>query len=280
MLDHIASLRKTMRPAEKRVAQVVLADPRCAIELSTAAIAARAEVSEPTIIRFCRVLGCSGFRDFKLKLAQELATRDFTGDLELQGSDRAESYTVKVMEAARTSLGRFLQHVDHQSIEQAVDVLLSAKRIIFFGIGASGPVVLDAAHKFLKLNTAVAAYTDEWSQRMAASSFSRDDVVVMISYTGRTIGVVNVARLAKETSAVVIAITKKGSPLAEMADHVIDVDAPEEKQSYLPRHSRLTHFAVMEVLAAGYTLRKGPEFRQHLVNIQEGLEDTRLPRKH
>ena len=89
MLDRIEDILSGMRPAERRIADVILANPGEAIQLSMACIADRASVSEPSIVRFCRLTGCSGYREFKIKLAQELATREFTGDLELDASDRA-----------------------------------------------------------------------------------------------------------------------------------------------------------------------------------------------
>src|ERR1700730_335217 len=61
-----------LRPAERRVADVVLDDVKSALDASNAAIAERAGVSEPTGTRFCRAIGCEGVRDFKLKLAQSL----------------------------------------------------------------------------------------------------------------------------------------------------------------------------------------------------------------
>ena len=277
IIDLIRARRRDMRPAEKRVADVVLAKPEGATRYSTAKMAAKAGVSEPTIIRFCRALGCTGFPDFKLRLAGELAALEAAGELELQVDDRTAAYTSKVIDAARGGLGRFLQTVNHGDIEQIVESLIAAKRIHFLGLGASGPVAMDASYKFLKLNSAVQAYTDEWSQRMATTQLAPGDVVVLISYTGRTITMVNVARLAQEAGAVTVALTKADSPLAEAADLCLGVEAPEETQAFLPRHSRIVHFAAVEVLAAGYSLAKGPEFRSRLQKIQQSLEETRLP---
>ena len=59
-----------LRPAERRVADVVLADVTFAVDASNGDIAKRSETSEPTVTRFCRAIGCEGVRDFKLKLAQ------------------------------------------------------------------------------------------------------------------------------------------------------------------------------------------------------------------
>src|ERR1700733_13223381 len=59
-----------LRSAERRVADLVLADVTFAVDASNGDIAKRSNKSEPTVTRFCRAIGCEGVRDFKLKLAQ------------------------------------------------------------------------------------------------------------------------------------------------------------------------------------------------------------------
>ena len=61
MLAKIKAARDTLRKSEQKVADVVLADPDASVQSSIQAIATRAAVSEPTVIRFCRALDCVGF---------------------------------------------------------------------------------------------------------------------------------------------------------------------------------------------------------------------------
>jgi hypothetical protein len=58
---------------ERRVADVVLANPRAALETATARLAESAQVSEPQVIRFCRALGFDGVKSLKRALAESLA---------------------------------------------------------------------------------------------------------------------------------------------------------------------------------------------------------------
>lgn len=278
IIHKIKSQKPSMRPAEKLVAQFVLKNPTRVTSLSTAAISEAAQVSEPTIIRFCKAMGLKGFPELKLKLAQSVATEEFAGRLELNSQDTSISYSMKVLESAQSGIGRFARKLDFKDIEKAVDLMSKSERLFFFGTGASGPVVMDAVYKFMKLKKSVVGYTDDWSQRMAANSFMPNDCIVCISYTGRTISIVNLARMAQEAGVKVIAVTKADSQLAQYADVTIAVEAPEDAQVYLPRHSRLVHFCVLEVLASGFTLSLGPDFQNRLNRVQQSLEDTRLPR--
>lgn len=59
---------------ERRVADVVLANPRVALETATARLAEAAQVSQPQVIRFCRALGFDGVKSLKRALAESLAT--------------------------------------------------------------------------------------------------------------------------------------------------------------------------------------------------------------
>lgn len=61
---------------ERRVADVVLANPSAALETATAQLAEAAQVSQPQVIRFCRALGFDGVKGFKRALAESLAVGD------------------------------------------------------------------------------------------------------------------------------------------------------------------------------------------------------------
>jgi len=77
--DLIARLRSAsadMTPALERVATAVLNEPDVVLYQSITELADHSKSSEATVMRFCRDLGFSGFQDFKLALARELATRD------------------------------------------------------------------------------------------------------------------------------------------------------------------------------------------------------------
>jgi RpiR family carbohydrate utilization transcriptional regulator len=73
LLDSIRTHINSLSKSEKKVAATILANPQLALAENLTALAKNAEVSEPTVIRFCRAIGYEGWHDFKLKLAQSLA---------------------------------------------------------------------------------------------------------------------------------------------------------------------------------------------------------------
>lgn len=267
-----------MSKSELKVADVVLADPNGTIRSSIAALARSADVSEPTVNRFCRSLDCSGFPDFKLRVAQSLASGTPYVNSNVELSDSVKDFSVKIFEMTMAALDDAKSNLDYDVIGRAVDALAGARRIEFYGLGATASVALDAQHKFFRLNTPVIAYTDVMMQRMSAAAASRGDAVVIISYTGRTIATIDAAKLAREAGATVIGITMPASPLAQHCSLVIGVETAEDTDIYTPAVSRLVQLTIVDVLATGVTLKRGPDFVDHLKKIKNSLKATRFTR--
>ncbi|HLV17626.1 MurR/RpiR family transcriptional regulator [Halomonas sp. H10-9-1] len=279
LLDRIRQRLEELNRSERKVADVILADPGAATSMSIATLAQAASVSEPTVNRFCRSFDAKGYPDFKIKLAQSLAGGTPYVSRAVEPEDSAADYTQKIFGATIAALDEARRQADPQRIERVVDYLIQAKQVHFFGLGASGAVAQDAQHKFFRFNLPVTAYVDVLMQRMVASSCHTGDVVVVISWTGRTRELVDIARLARENGAVVLGITAPGSPLAAECTETLEVAiaTPEDTDHYMPMTSRMIQLALIDVLATGVTLRRGEDFLGHLKKIKDSLLDTRYP---
>ena len=278
LLEEMRRRLDGLNRSEKKVAAVILKDPKSAIRMTITSLAQEAGVSEPTVNRFCRGFDEKGYPDFRLRLAQSLAegmpfvTRnvDYEDSTEVY-SDKIFSSTIAALDAARKSL-------DANAITRAVDHLSQAKQISFFGLGASASVAMDARHKFFRLNIPVSAYEDVLMQRMVAAGAHTGDVIVVISFTGRTQELVEIAELARDSGATVIGITSLGSPLAEVCSILLSAPVEEDTDVYMPMTSRMIHLTLLDVLATGMTLRRGVEFQRYLKRIKDSLLPTRIER--
>ncbi len=163
-------------------------------------MALEANVSEPTVNRFCRSMDTRGFPDFKLHLAQSLANGTPYVNRNVNEDDSVESYTGKIFESAMATLDHVRHSLDKSAINRAVDLLTQAKKIAFFGLGSSAAVAHDAMNKFFRFNVPVVYSDDIVLQRMSCMNCSDGDVVVLISHTGRTKNLVELAQLARETT--------------------------------------------------------------------------------
>ena len=271
--DRLDSLNKS----ERKVAEAILRDPSAATRYSIAALARAANVSEPTVNRFCRGFSATGFPDFKIRLAQSIATGTPYVGQNVEATDSVAEFADKIMLSTIASLDKARQALDPKALSTAIDYLIQAKQINFFGMGGSASVALDAQHKFFRFNIPVMSYDDALMQRMVAAGANVGDVIVLISYTGRTRETVDIAQLARANGATVIGITNPDSPLAEVCSVVVGVTAPEDTEVYMPMSSRIIHLTVIDILATGVTLKRGKDFLGHLKKIKESLKPTRLP---
>ncbi len=275
-LDKIQNHLERLSKSERKVAEVILASPQTAIHSSIATLARMADVSEPTVNRFCRRLDTKGFPDFKLHLAQSLANGTPYVNRNVEEDDSVDSYTSKIFESVMASLDTVKANLDIAAINRAVDLLTQAKKISFFGLGASAAVAHDAMNKFFRFNIPVVYFDDIVMQRMSCMNSGEGDVVVLISHTGRTKNLVEMAHLARENDATVLAITSRDTPLAQAATLALLLDVPEDTDVYMPMVSRIAQLTLIDVLATGFTLRRGAKFRDNLKRVKEALKESRF----
>lgn len=276
LLDRIQALIDTLRPSEQSVARFVLRHPNMVIGLSFTEIAARAGVSQPTVARFCVAAGFSGYRDFKLRLAQSLAKGIPFVHRDVGLQDSMAEVGAKVFDRGIAALMTVRNHLDPPTMERATQMLAHARRIEFYGLGNSGIVAMDAQHKFFRLGVPTVAYSDPHVHAMAASLLVKGDVVVAISGSGQTRELIRSVEIARDAGAEVIAITASGSPLAKLADVAIYADVPEDLDVYAPMTSRLVHLAMIDALSVGVALARGPELGARLKRAKQVISERRM----
>ncbi len=255
--QHIAYVMNNLRKSERKVAEYVLTHQEEVIHLRIVDLARLTEVSEPTVIRFCRAVGCNGFQEFKLTLAQQLTASPSFGQVAVTDDDSTAAFSKKVFAASIDTLISIRDSLHTTTIQNAVDAIANSQRVEFFGFGASGAVAADAYHKFFRLQLAAAAHSDHHLQNMSASSMAAGDVVVAISHSGRTTALLDSLRLVKGAGGTVISLCPSLSPVAEMADIPILVNVEADIEIYTPMCSRIAHLVVIDVLAIGVAQKKG-----------------------
>ena len=288
MLDRIRASMPALPPAEQRVAQLLMSDPRGFARLPVVELAERAHVSKPTVVRFCRSIGYDGLADFKLKLAGSVNEGVPFVHRAVDDDDKAGDIVVKVIDNAVAAMLRYRNAAASQSIERAIAALAEAgrqssqgRRIEFYGVGNSGIVAQDAQHKFFRLGVTSAAISDGHMQVMSATMLRPGDCAVIISNSGRSRDLLDVAEIARRKGATVIAITASGSPLAlecrAGAQHILlAADHPEDADRYSPMVSRLLHLLIIDILTTGAALRLGSAQLRPL--LQEIKKNLRLKR--
>ena len=281
MLNRISAALISLSPAEQRVGRLVLSDPRMFSRLPVSELAAMAEVSNPTVVRFCRSLGYDGLRDFKAKL--EGGGREGVPFVHrsVDVDDTVNDILVKVIDDTMAAVSSYRCHANRLHIESAVAILVATyrnhKRIEIFGLGNSGIVAQDAQHKFFRLGIPATTYGDSHMQLMSASVLGPGDCAVVISNSGRTRDLIAICEMARRQGASTVVVTASGSPLAQAGQIHLAADHPEGFERYCPMVSRLLHLMIVDIVATGVALRIGiEELRPGLRQMQSCLLDKRM----
>jgi len=256
LLERVRASRDALSPAEKRVANFVLDNPRTALNDPIALIAQGAEVSQPTVIRFCRSLGFLGLADFKLKLGSGL-----TGTLPVQRSqvrrqDSTGDLCAKVLDNTISAIMQFRESLNVDAVDRAIELLCQAKRVEFYAMGNSAVVALDAQHKLFRFRIPSVAHTDASMHAMAAELLGPNDVAVFISSSGQPPELARAAGLAVERGAAVISVTAGQSPLARRSTVCIPVEHSEDVSTFVSMISRILHLLVVDMMSVGIAVRR------------------------
>ena len=275
LLEHLNNISGQLRASERKVAQLVADNPTFVMNATMATVADAAGVSEPTVMRFCTSAGFGGFQQFKLALAQTLAL-GIPATLSTIGSeDSLDELSTKIFDHTISSLDRARRYLDPVQIERAVTAILEGSSLTLAGLGASAVIALDAEQKAPLFGIPCSAPGDTHQQFMAAATARAGTVMMVISNTGRTDSIVQIARVARENGATVIGISGEQSPLLEHCDIPLIVRTIEDTDIYTPTVSRLAGLVVIDILATAVALRRGTEHMDRLTGMKEGLAHFR-----
>lgn len=275
LLGRIQALLPELPPSERKVAELVLLRPVEVVSAPISQIATWSRVSQPTVIRFCRRLKCAGLSAFKLRLAGDLGAGIPFVHARLAPGDDLSSVIRKVFDHAITGLTRGRDALPPAAVAQAVAALHRASRIECYGLGNSGVTAQDAQLKLFRLGTPTLVCTDSQMQRVAAALLPSDAVALVISNSGRTTAILEVAALARRSGATIIALTRTGSPLAAAADLLLPADVQENPEVYAPMVARLVHLGIIDVLTVALARAKGPAAITRMEAAKASLQATR-----
>lgn len=270
--------------SDRRLAALVLEDLSFASKAAISEIAARAGVSEPTVTRFCRNLGCEGVRDFKFWLAQAIAI----GGLYLMPAPvnrdaREQRIATAITSAAVTSIERVAAGLDMSALILVAERLAAAKSILCIGSGGtSSMMATEMQNRLFRLGLSVVSQVDGQLQRMYAAVATPETTVVAFSISGYARSVIDSVVLARQYGARTVAVTAPGSALAAAAEAVIPFEPLEDNNIYKPTSSRYALLAIVDMVATATAEALDGKVLESLRRIKQSLntlkvDDPRLP---
>jgi DNA-binding MurR/RpiR family transcriptional regulator len=284
ILVRVRGTLPALRPAERRVAEAMLADPAAAAEQSISVLARQCETSETTVMRLCRALGFERFPELRLALARA-ATREEArhGSVahlraDISRTDGLEDIVRKIGFSDARAIEDTTSNLDITALGLAVDAVARARRIDIFGIGASGFVCQDLQQKLHRIGLLAFAWPDPHAALTSAVLLTPQDVAIGVSHTGTTIDTVEPLRLARKREATTIAITNFArSPIAEHANLVLATAARETTFRSGATASRIAQLAVVDCLFVAVAQRSFEKTMEALESTYAAVQDRRYP---
>lgn len=270
----LEGLYPSLHRVEKKIAGYVLANAEAVSTMSVQQLARTLGVAESSIVRFSKSVGCSGYSEFKLMLVKCAPQEMRTIFEELSPEDDVTSITQKVFSRNINTLERALQMLDYDKLGQAVDWLDTAKRIVFFGLGASASIAEDFYIRLMRIGMDAQAVTDAHLSQIAAGMLDSRSVALGITHTGRTREVIDALATARRHGAKTIAITGfPKTPVEQTVDLCLELYSPEQ----LFVSPRVAQVSLIDSLYVGLALRRKASALSYVEQMETVLQDLRLP---
>ncbi|NCC79770.1 MAG: MurR/RpiR family transcriptional regulator [Clostridia bacterium] len=257
IFDRISTLYNSFTKSEKRLADYILKERDQIMFMSITELAEKSKVGESGIFRFCKNLSLKGYQEFKISVAQSLnseendTTRNI--DTEILLNDSLDVLAGKVKQTNISALDQTYNLLDYKDLDLAVEKIIAAERIRFFGIGSSLITAMEGQNKFLRVTNKAEVIIDSHFQVMTAAQMNEREVAIIISYSGQTKDSIEVARMAKESGAFVIAITRfSKSPMTAYADVTLLCGANEGPLQGGSLSAKISQLYLLDVLYFEY----------------------------
>ncbi len=271
-LHKIHHLYPQMGFAEKKIADFILGDTQSLFDLSISELAQQCDCGAATIVRFSRRLGFKGYQALKLGIIKEISETS-TVDREILPEDSCFTIFQKKLADIEFTLRSTEGVLNEQTLEDAANKIMKAKRIAIFGLGNSSSVAMDAAHKFLRLGLDAQACCDNHMQAIIASHLNRDSIAIGISHSGRSKDIIEALELSKIGSATTICITNYDtSPIVAASDIALFTKSEETKHSILALSSRIAQLSILDAIYTYIVIHADKASVQAIYNTEYALK--------
>ncbi len=266
----------SLTPAEKRLADFILANQEKVVQLSISELARASGVAEATVSRFSRHMGYKSFPLLKLAVANAMAQARL-GDTPLSGqvgpADDLQTMAKKLYRANTEAMVQTMEVLDLAVVSQVATLLHQARQVLCMGQGGSMLIAREAAHLFSTVSNKFRPVEDSHMQAMAASVMDPGDVIFFFSYSGSTRDVLEITAIARDRGAKVVLVTRfPNSPGAQIADFVLQCGANESPMQSGSVAARIAQMYLLDVLFSEYSRRDLDQARDYRRRIAEALK--------
>ena len=281
MLSRIHNCYDSLTDTEKKIADTVLSSPKDAVKMTVKELAERSGTVPSAVVRFCKSIGATGFSDFKICLSAELGGKvSATGMLPVGEGDGPQQVFRKVFASGINTLEDTLSMIDFSQAEAIVRLLQQATRVVFFGVGTSSVIAMDAQYRFAQLGIATSACTDILFMNVTAANLKAGDVAVCISHSGSTKATVDAMRRAKKAGADTVAISSFAhSRLAMESDYHLIAFSDDKNYPVEAVSARIAHICILDALMMSLASQNYETLQKHIAERNDVLKEIRYTSK-
>ena len=269
-------MQPTLHRAELKIASALIAEPAVVANMSIDEFASKCGASRASIVNFCKTIGFQGYKELKVNLAYHLSHPEDVIMDDVQITDNTHTLIEKVFGAHIKTLEQTASMIDASLFQSAVDVVVSAKYICFYGIGTSSSIAQDAYYRFMRIGFNAGVGTDPHIGLISASHLDKGCVAIGISHTGRTRETIKCLEIAKSAGATVICITSHiASPITRISDIPLIAYSNESDTMKEAISARIAHIAMLDCLYVCAALRRHDQSLRHITEMYNLLNQTR-----
>lgn len=261
------------------ISDAIIRDPESFVDVSVKHLAARLGVSEPSIIRYCRSLGCNGFKDFKKYLAQSIILEEkFTRESERNsapGLGDVDNRYKSLMDSVVIALQTAVANVPFDRIDEAAKALSSCNKISVLGVGGSSAILADETqNRLFRLGLNVTAHSDSYMQRMVAATLDRAGGLIVITSTGEPPSLRDSIQIAKSAGAYCLSLAPSESTVANLSDCNLALELDRTVPYHQPNPIRHAQMFMIDCLAERIALMLGKTAQNQLRRISSALTNV------
>jgi DNA-binding MurR/RpiR family transcriptional regulator len=258
------------------ISEALIATPNSFVDVSVKSLATRLGVSEPSIIRYCRSLGCEGFKDFKKYLTQSIILEErYSREVsrpEAVGRENIDPRFADIIDSIFAALTAATVSTTFERIDEAAKVLSTCSKIAVLGLGgSSGVMATEAQNRFFRLGLNVTAHSDGYMQRMIAATLDKSSGLLVISSSGEPEPLKDSVKIARSAGAHCISICPAESSVAKLSTFNLPLELDTSIPYHQPNPIRYAQLLVLDCLADRIALMLGKPAQNSLRRISSAL---------
>ncbi|MET3196044.1 MurR/RpiR family transcriptional regulator [Bacillus sp. OAE603] len=273
-LSIIQTMMNKLPQSEQKLAEYILQNPHEVVNSTVSELSTSAKTSGAAVVRLCKSLGIKGFQDLKMRIAGDLMKTVEQGYRDIEPSESLYRVVEKTTSNTIQIIRDTAEIIDHENLKKAIGMLLKAKNVHFFGVGASNIVAQDAQQKLIRINKGATAFTDRHLVATLIANANPDDVLFAISFSGETQEIINLLKLAKERGVKTIGLTHFGqSTVSSLCDVSVYTSFSNEATfRSAATSSRLAQLYMIDILFFGMATEQYDETVQYIDNTRAAIK--------